>query len=211
MKRYEQLLQLPIFQGVDPERIASLVEKIPFHFLKYADGEQIIAQGDRCAELCFVMSGGVTVTTPLSSEHIRLEQQVVAPAVLGFENMFGICTTHRYSAVAHESCGVMKVPKADFVQLMQADKVILFNILNMLSSGKQRELERRLAHPGTSGADRVVQLCAAFSIPGASATTLHFDNNELCDLVKAEWSDLLKSLRRNKAVAKATASQIIFT
>ena len=42
---FEILMDLPLFQGVSREKLSELIEKTPFHFLKYADGEQIIASG----------------------------------------------------------------------------------------------------------------------------------------------------------------------
>ena len=32
---YQQMMQLPLFQGVSTEKITALVEKLPFHFLKF--------------------------------------------------------------------------------------------------------------------------------------------------------------------------------
>ena len=31
---YQQLMQLPLFQGISNDKITSLVEKLPFQFLK---------------------------------------------------------------------------------------------------------------------------------------------------------------------------------
>ena len=55
---YQQLMQLPLFQGVSTDKITSLVEKLPFHFLKFRNGEQIFAAGDQCTHMRFIVSGG---------------------------------------------------------------------------------------------------------------------------------------------------------
>ena len=64
---FEQLMQLPLFQGVSNERMTSLVEKLPFHFLKFHDGDTIISAGDECTHIRFIVSGSVRVTPSLKT------------------------------------------------------------------------------------------------------------------------------------------------
>ena len=54
---FDKLLHLPLFQGVTQERLRDVIEKIPFHFLKYRKGERILDSGDPCTHVRFVVSG----------------------------------------------------------------------------------------------------------------------------------------------------------
>ena len=39
---FEKLMELPLFQGASHEHISALVAKMPFHFLKFGDGQRIV-------------------------------------------------------------------------------------------------------------------------------------------------------------------------
>ena len=40
---FEILMDLPLFQGVSRDKLSELIEKTPFHFLKFADGDEVVA------------------------------------------------------------------------------------------------------------------------------------------------------------------------
>ena len=69
---YQQLMQLPLFQGVSAEKITALVEKLPFHFLKYRNGEQVFAAGDPCTHIKFIVSGQVRLETAFSNLRVTM-------------------------------------------------------------------------------------------------------------------------------------------
>ena len=79
---YQQLMQLPLFQGVSTERITALVEKLPFHFLKYRNGDPIVTVGDVCTHIKFIVSGRVRVEMPFSNLRVSLLQTLSTPHVL---------------------------------------------------------------------------------------------------------------------------------
>ena len=62
---FEILMDLPLFQGVSREKLSELIEKTPFHFLKYSDGEAIAAAGDSCTRIRFIISGEAVAVTSL--------------------------------------------------------------------------------------------------------------------------------------------------
>ena len=68
---YQQLMQLPLFQGVSTEKITALVEKLPFHFLKFRNGDQIFAAGEPCTHIKFIVSGHPSLLSSLSATSIR--------------------------------------------------------------------------------------------------------------------------------------------
>ena len=141
---YRQLKQLPLFQGVSSDQLSQLIEKLPFHFLKFSDGEQIIAAGEQCTHLRFVVSGSVTLTTRLSHLNVELSQTLDAPSVLAPDFLFGRDTAYPFSATACGPAGILQLVKSDYVKMLQADKVFLFNILNCLSLYSQRLSGRQL-------------------------------------------------------------------
>ena len=54
---YDNLLLLPLFQGLSKNDLTTIIEKVKLHFLTYQDNDIIIRQGDNCHELCFLLNG----------------------------------------------------------------------------------------------------------------------------------------------------------
>ena len=69
---FEILMDLPLFQGVSREKLSELIEKTPFHFLKYTDGEQIIIPGDTCSHIKFIISGAAIVETSSDQRRVTI-------------------------------------------------------------------------------------------------------------------------------------------
>lgn len=204
---YRQLKQLPLFQGVSSDQLSQLIEKLPFHFLKFSDGEQIIAAGEQCTHLRFVVSGSVTLTTRLSHLNVELSQTLDAPSVLAPDFLFGRDTAYPFSATACGPAGILQLVKSDYVKMLQADKVFLFNILNCLSLYSQRLNGRLAAVKDGSVAERLVFFIESMVAPGAKHVELHFVQKDLCTLLGAQRATLLRALDRLAASGLLRHSQ----
>lgn len=191
---YQQLMQLPLFQGVSTDKITALVEKLPFHFLKFRNGEQIFAAGDPCTHMRFIVSGRVRLETPCDHLRVSLFQTLSTPHVLAAEYLFGRETTYPYHAVAEGSCGLLQLRKSDYIKMLGTDKVFLFNILNYLSSGSQRSLDSILATRDGSIMERLAMLVDALTITGATDVMLRFKQRDLCALLGTQRTTLIASL-----------------
>ena len=191
---YQQLMQLPLFQGVSSEKITALVEKLPFHFLKFRNGEQIFAAGDPCTHMRFIVSGRVRLETPCDHLRVSLFQTLSTPHVLAAEYLFGRETTYPYHAVADGSCGLLQLRKSDYIKMLGSDKVFLFNILNYLSTGSQRSLGSILATRDGSVMERLAILVDALTITGATDVMLRYKQKDLCALLGTQRTTLIASL-----------------
>ena len=81
---YDNLLLLPLFQGLSKNDFTTILEKVRFHFLTYQEGETFIRQGETCQQLCFLLNGkaiarttdkehAYTLSEP--SKHLRLSNR----------------------------------------------------------------------------------------------------------------------------------------
>ena len=193
---YQQLMQLPLFQGVSTEKITELVEKLPFHFLKYRSGEQIVAAGDSCTHIRFIVSGKVRLETSSSRLKVSLEQILATPNVLAPDYLFGRDTTYPFSAFAEGGCGILQLLKGDYIKMINTDKVFLFNILNFLSSGSQRGIAMALAARDGSVEERLATLMNVLVAPGATDVVLKFKQKDLCSLLGTQRTTLVSMLDR---------------
>ena len=193
---YEQLMQLPLFQGVSTEKITALVEKLPFHFLKFHNGDQIFAAGDQCTHIRFIVSGQVRIETQWSRLRVSMNQTLSTPHVLAAECLFGRKTVYPYTAVAQGSCGILQLLKSDYIKMVSSDKVFLFNILNYLSSGSQRNTASLLATKDGSVAERLAVLMDLLVVNGASDITLRYKQKDLSALLGTQRTTLIASLEK---------------
>ena len=191
---YQQLMQLPLFQGVSTEVITALVEKLPFHFLKFRNGEQIFAAGDQCSHIRFIVSGRVRLETPCDHPRVSLLQTLETPHVLAAEYLFGRETTYPYAAFADGPCGILQLCKSDYIKMLAFDKVFLFNILNYLSSGSQRNTASILAVKEGSVIERLAMIVEALTVTGATDVTVRFKQKDLCVLLGTQRTTLIASL-----------------
>lgn len=191
---YQQLMQLPLFQGVSTEKITALVEKLPFHFLKFRNGEQVFAAGDPCTHIKFIVSGQVRLETPFPNLRITMHQTVSNPHVLAAEYLFGRDTTYPFTAISDGPCGILQLLKSDYIKMITSDKVFLFNILNYLSSGSQRSVQLPLAVKDGSVAERLAMLVDVFSISGATDIGFRYKQRDLCTLLGTQRTTLISSL-----------------
>jgi len=207
---YQQLMQLPLFQGVSSDQITALVEKMPFHFLKFRNGDNIFVAGEPCTHIRFIVSGRVRLETPCAHLRVSLFQTLATPHVLAAENLFGRDTTYPCNAVADGPCGILQLRKSDYIKMLGTDKVFLFNILNYLSSGSQRYSSSIAAIKDGSLVERLAMLVDALVFNGAADVTLRFKQKDLCTLLGTQRTTLVSTLDRlvNDEILEYDSNQI---
>ena len=207
---YQQLMQLPLFQGVSTEKITALVEKLPFHFLKFRNGEQVFAAGDPCTHIKFIVSGQVRLETPFPKLRITMHQTVSNPHVLAAEYLFGRDTAYPYTAISDGACGILQLRKSDYIKMITSDKVFLFNILNYLSSGSQRSLLMPLTVKDGSVAERLAMIVDNLSISGATNIGFRYKQKDLCTLLGTQRTTLVSMLDRlsNQGIVEYDSNEL---
>lgn len=136
---YEQILQLPIFQGISGQDLTRILEKTPFHFQRFRPGETIYECGDTSSRVVFVLSGAVRLITGTFGNRVSISQDFEAPHTMPFYYMFGAETKERSSLHALEPAGVMMLDKANFLNVLQQNQILLMNVLNILCTHAQKQ------------------------------------------------------------------------
>ena len=192
--KYQQLMQLPLFQGISAEKITSMFEKLPFHFLKFNNGEQIVSAGDPCTHVKFIVSGRVRLTTPFPTLRISLQQSLMSPHVLAPECLFGRENSYPYSVVSSGVSGILQLRKSDYIKMVGSDKVFLFNILNYLSTGSQRGPALTVSMKTGSVAERLALMLSMLVINGATDITLSYKQKDLCTMLCTQRTTIISTL-----------------
>lgn len=189
---FDKLLHLPLFQGVTQERLREVIEKIPFHFLKYKKGERILDSGDPCTHVRFVVSGRVRLEYESRVLKFKLSQELSSPEVISPDYLFGLDTSYPFSVYAIEECGILQLTKQDYMSILQSDNVFLFNILNYLSRNSQNLKSQLLNIEQVSVLERIVLLVATFTSQRSENIKMSFRQRDICRLIGA-WRPAFQS------------------
>lgn len=139
-KMYDQLLNLPFFQGVTKEQLTRILEMIPFEFRTYKKGEIISQCGDTCEGAVFLISGKLRLETPVFDRRVVIKQLFEAPHTFSLHHLFGADRTARSTMVAASNkTGVMILSKADFLSVLMSNEITLINTMNMLCTKAQKQ------------------------------------------------------------------------
>lgn len=160
-----------------------LIEKVPFHFLKYKAGESIFHVGEPSEYLRFVVSGQTEATTLLADGSVTLTQTITAPDVLAPDYLFGRETSYPFSLTAKTECGIMQLSKPHVVSIVQSDKICLLNMMNYLSRNAQKVNVGYKRMPSGESWQRLAVF--VFMLTGHRSTdiTIRYKQKDFCKLL----------------------------
>ena len=191
---FDKLLTLPLFQGISKQSLSQLVEKYPFHFLKYKKGDTIIEQGDVCTHMRFVVSGSVNVVIESSKTKVELSQTLDAPEVIAPDYLFGRTTEYPCNVIANEDCGVLQIQKTDYIEMLQSEKILLFNILNYLSRNSQNRIWLFTTNAGGNFNTRFALLVYELTTRNSKNIKITYKQKDLCLLLGVRRTTLVMAL-----------------
>ncbi len=195
---FDLLMQLPLFQGVTRESMAAIVGTAKFHFLKFPAGETILRAHDPCTHITFVISGSVRSTVVNTSGSFAVSQTLCAPAVLAPDFLFGRVTEYPATVVAAEPTGILQISKADYLKILNADEVFLFNYLNLLSVNAQKAQVGILSLTKGEVDERIAFWITALTQKGGTDIKLTCRSRDLCSLFNTPRSIFIASLENMK-------------
>ena len=134
---FEILSHSPIFIGMKPNDIDTLLQLCNHQVRSYKSGQTIVQNGDVCDNLLIVVEGSVKgEMIDYSGKIIKIED-IVAPRPLALGFIFGKNNRFPVDVVANNNCKLLFIPKRTFILLLQSNEVILKNFLNAISNRTQ--------------------------------------------------------------------------
>ena len=195
---YEKLMELPLLQGVSRDKLSELIEKTPFHFIKYTPGQQIVAINDECTHIKFIISGDVRIDIPSTNRRVMVSETLSGPNVIGADYLFGRNTFYPFNATAITECGILQIIKSDFINILMSDKVFLFNMLNIISRNSQKSTFGIMSLSSGSIAERLSFIITSLTQRGSKDITLTYKQKDLCSILGVQRSSLINSLAKMK-------------
>lgn len=135
---YETIMELPLFKGIGEEQLSLLLEKTSVEFLKFEEGTTIAEPEETVRSVDFILNGRVRQTYKLVNYAIEIDEILSRGAVIGALHLFGMETNYTSYCVATSRVSIMRISKADYMNILLSDKIYLLNFVNYLSAASQK-------------------------------------------------------------------------
>ncbi len=195
---FDILTALPLFKGATHERMAQIVGTHKFHFLKYSPGQLIFEAGAPCSDITFIISGSVRIKIENSDGRFAVSQTLEAPDVISPDFMFGKITSYPGSVTSVDTVSLLRIEKQDYLDILTADQVFMFNYLNLLSMNAQKALEGILAVSTGSIPERIAFWISALTQTRAKDIEMECRQRDLVSLFGLAKSSLKAALEEMK-------------
>lgn len=143
LRIYDQLLQFPLFQGMSRDDLEIVAGHIRLGFVKIAAGKQVVAAGDSCSQLYFLINGSVKVETSSDDFHYTVVEHLSAPYMLQYEAVFGYYQHYTHSFFTMTDANFLTIEKEEISRLLEDFLVFRLNLVNLFATRAQK-LDRQL-------------------------------------------------------------------
>lgn len=127
----------PVFRGIKPEETEEILLNTTNQVRSYKSGTLIFQGGDECNNLLTVVEGSVRgEMTDISGKVIKIED-IIAPQHIAAAFIFGENNRFPVNVIANSDVKILFIPKLSFMELLQKNKTVLKNYLNIISNRAQ--------------------------------------------------------------------------
>jgi len=200
---YEKLILFPLFQGMSRDDLEQVAGHTRFGFSKFAPGATIVAEGDDCQQLYFLVSGTLRVETMSDDRGYTVVEQLEAPVILQPEVVFGYTQRYSHTYIAQTDSSFITVGKDEVLRLSEDFLVFRLNLLNMFATQTQKSSRLLWQHVPASLEDRIVRFFAQHCIYPAGPKVFHILMNRLAEELndsRLNVSRALNALQREEKI-----------
>lgn len=133
----QKISEIPVFKGISEQNIKLLIRNT-FHQVKsFKKGDMILQSGAVCNYLYILVKGEVVAEMiDLSGKVLKIEN-LQAPETIASAFIFSDNATSPVTVTACDEVKIMIIPREDFLHLLQKEKQILSNYLNIVANRAQ--------------------------------------------------------------------------
>lgn len=191
---YDNLLLLPLFQGLSKNDITNIIEKVKLHFLQYKEGETFIRQGETCNKFCFLLKGRMIVHTQDKEHSYSLSEVISEPDIIEPQSLFGMHTCYTASYRAQTTVHVLSIDKSFFFTELNKYDIFRLNFLNILSNRCQT-YQQKLWHTHIGNLnEKFINFIAQRCLRPEGEKTLYVTMEELANLINETRINLSRML-----------------
>lgn len=138
MTLYDQILSMPLFQGLSHDDLNEIVAHTKFEFIKVSAGDTIIKENTACRQLTFLLSGTVAVRTHADGSGYSVSEHMSQPLTFGLECLFGLMQYYSHDVTALTPCSLFTIGKPGVMKLSDEHLIFRMNIMNRLATDVQK-------------------------------------------------------------------------
>ena len=178
---YEKLLLFPLFQGMSRDDLELVAGHTRFGFLKIDADSTVVAEGDDCVQMYFLINGILRVETKADDRGYTVIEQLEAPVILQPEVVFGYTQRYTHTYIVQTDANFITVGKDEVLRLSEDFLVFRLNLLNMFATHTQKTSRLLWQHVPDTLEDRIVRFFAQHCIYPAGPKVFHILMNRLAD------------------------------
>jgi len=134
---YHQIANSPVFKGLAPDVIETLLKSVTYR-IKKVNEQQVIAQrDDECVNLILIVHGSVRGEMLDYSGKILKVEDIYAPRPIAAAFLFGQNNRYPVDVISNEETTLLIIPKDSVLKLFQQSEPFLKNYLNAISNRAQ--------------------------------------------------------------------------
>lgn len=134
---YSQLAQSPVFRGLTPDEIESLLKKVNYRIKNIETNQLFVHRDEECQSLALIIQGSMRGEMLDYSGKILKVEDIVAPRPIAAAFLFGQKNRYPVDVISNEESVLLIIPKDAVLKLFQLSDVFLKNYLNAISNRAQ--------------------------------------------------------------------------
>jgi CRP-like cAMP-binding protein len=134
---YSLLSNAPLFKGMTPDDVETILDAIPFSVKKFQSGSMISQSGEQVNALILVISGVVKGEMADYSGRVIKIEDIPAPGALASAFMFGNRNKFPVNVIAVSDGELLFIERPYFLKLLMMNDILLVNFLDMISNRSQ--------------------------------------------------------------------------
>ena len=191
---YEKLLLFPLFQGMSRDDLEQVAGHTRLGFSKINAGTTVVADGDDCQQLFFMINGTLRVETMSDDRGYTVVEQLEAPVILQPEVIFGYTQRYTHTYIAQTDANFIAIGKDEVLRLSEDFLVFRLNLLNLFATQTQKTVRMLWQHVPNSLENRIVRFFAQHCLYPAGPKVFHILMNRLANELNDSRLDISRAL-----------------
>ena len=191
---YEKLLLFPLFQGMSRDDLEQVAGHTRLGFSKINAGTTVVADGNDCQQLFFMINGTLRVETMSDDRGYTVVEQLEAPVILQPEVIFGYTQRYTHTYIAQTDANFIAIGKDEVLRLSEDFLVFRLNLLNLFATQTQKTVRMLWQHVPDSLENRIVRFFAQHCLYPAGPKVFHILMNRLANELNDSRLDISRAL-----------------
>ncbi len=198
MRFTDQLLELPLLQGMSRSDINEVIAHTKLGFHKVLQGKNVIAEGDPCTHLYLLIKGKLRAASFADDRSYAIYDYMSAPNILQPECIFGMTQRFTKTFNACTECHFIRLEKSEVMRLSTEHEIFRMNLLNIICTQSQRAGRMPWRVPAEGIRNKIIRFVEYRSIRPAGRKELVIRMEDLARMLNESRLNISRELRKMK-------------